>query len=125
MSDEQKKLRDTILSTEYIPDDIQVLLINKSCETSINNQRTTVFKINEDWRMKIAKIAALYYIGNYSFGKHIINWAHIVPLSVIIKRSAFILMTLSINVICRYYISARLTLFENACNLLVKEYLKS
>lgn len=48
MSDEQKKLRDTILSTEYIPDDIQVLLINKSCETSINNQRTTVFKINED-----------------------------------------------------------------------------
>lgn len=91
----------------------------------INNQRTTLFKINEDWRMKIAKIAALYYIGNYSFGKHIINWAHIVPLSVIIKRSAFILMTLSINVICSYYISARLTLFENACNLLVKEYLKS
>ena len=125
MSDEQKKLRDTILSTEYIPDDIQVLLINKSCETSINNQRTTVFKINEDWRMKIAKIAALYYIGNYSLGKHIINWAHIVPLSVIIKRSAFILMTLSINVICSYYISARLTLFENACYLLVKEYLKS
>lgn len=48
MSDEQKKLRNTILSTEHIPDDIQVLLINKSCETSINNQRTTVFKINED-----------------------------------------------------------------------------
>lgn len=36
MSDEQKKLRNTILFTEHIPDDIQVLLINKSCETSIN-----------------------------------------------------------------------------------------
>ena len=34
-------------------------------------------------------------------------------------------MTQSITVICSYYISARLTLFENACNLLVKEYLKS
>lgn len=36
MTDEQKKLRKTVLETQSIPDDVQVLVINKSTERGIN-----------------------------------------------------------------------------------------
>ena len=36
LSDEQKKIRDTIIKTQNIPVELDVLLINKSMETSVN-----------------------------------------------------------------------------------------
>jgi hypothetical protein len=46
MSDEQLTVRDTILKTEHIPEDIDILLINAAYETSINIR-------NEDFKIVI------------------------------------------------------------------------
>lgn len=75
LSDEQKKIRDTIIKTQNIPAEIDVLLINKSMETSVNIkspvQNVIVYSENKNTQIQArgrirSDIDCLYILENTS-----------------------------------------------------------
>ena len=64
MTDEQHRIRRTLIESESFPDNIDVLLINKSCETSINIRPYVDYMIIHSTETDTKKQALGRYRGN-------------------------------------------------------------